>query len=130
MSLSQMQKMGKDIRMKSSDIIVLGIDAAFILLGGDTITVFAMSTMTGVKLIIQDELSGRSMTIVGLAVAMGIGITTVPQSLELFPFWVIMVFGRSAVVISTLIAFGLNLILPQQTLADEQEKRRKMEQEG
>ena len=128
---------------------VLGIAAAFILLGGfvpkfgavmttipqsvlggATITVFAMITMTGIKLIIQDELSGRNMAIVGLAVALGIGITTVPQSLELFPSWVIMVFGRSAVVISTLVAFGLNLILPQKTLADEQQERREMEQEG
>lgn len=99
-------------------------------LGGATITVFAMITMTGIKLIIQDELSGRNMAIVGLAVALGIGITTVPQSLELFPAWVIMVFGRSAVVISTIVAFGLNLILPQKTLADEQQERREMEQEG
>jgi len=128
---------------------VLAIAAAFILLGGfvpkfgavmttipqsvlggATITVFAMITMTGIKLIIQDELSGRNMAIVGLAVALGIGITTVPQSLELFPSWVMMVFGRSAVVIATLVAFGLNIILPQKTLADEQRERKEMEQEG
>ncbi|MEN1761978.1 nucleobase:cation symporter-2 family protein [Anoxynatronum sibiricum] len=128
---------------------VLGIAAAFILLagfvpkfgavmttipqsvlGGATITVFAMITMTGIKLIIQDELSGRNMAIVGLAVAMGIGITQVPQSLELFPDWVMMVFGRSAVVIATIVAFTLNLILPQKTLADEQQERKEMEQEG
>ncbi|SMP62788.1 uracil-xanthine permease family protein [Anoxynatronum buryatiense] len=128
---------------------VLGIAAAFILLagfvpkfgavmttipqsvlGGATITVFAMITMTGIKLIIQDELSGRNMAIVGLAVALGIGITQVPQSLELFPDWVMMVFGRSAVVIATIVAFTLNLILPQKTLADEQQERKEMEQEG
>ena len=99
-------------------------------LGGATITVFAMITMTGIKLIIQDELSGRNMAIVGLAVALGIGITQVPQSLELFPDWVMMVFGRSAVVIATIVAFTLNLILPQKTLADEQQERKEMEQEG
>jgi xanthine permease len=99
-------------------------------LGGATITVFAMITMTGIKLIIQDELSGRNMAIVGLAVALGIGITQVPQSLELFPDWVMMVFGRSAVVISTIVAFGLNLILPQKTLEEEQRERLEMEQEG
>ncbi|SFH83800.1 nucleobase:cation symporter-2, NCS2 family [Tindallia magadiensis] len=128
---------------------VLGIAAAFILLGGfvpkfgavmttipqsvlggATITVFAMITMTGIKLIIQDELSGRNMSIVGLAVALGIGITQVPESLELFPDWVMMVFGQSAVVIATIVAFTLNLVLPQKTLADEQQERKEMEQEG
>jgi len=127
---------------------VLAIAAAFILLGGfvpkfgaimttvpqsvlggATITVFAMITMTGIKLIIQDELSGRNMAIVGLAVALGIGITSVPESLALYPDWVMMVFGRSAVVIATIIAFGLNLILPQKTLADEQREREEIEQE-
>lgn len=98
-------------------------------LGGATITVFAMITMTGIKLIIQDELSGRNMAIVGLAVALGIGITSVPESLALYPDWVMMVFGRSAVVIATIIAFGLNLILPQKTLADEQREREETEQE-
>lgn len=99
-------------------------------LGGATITVFAMITMTGIKLIIQDELSGRNITIVGLAVALGMGITQVPQSLALFPSWVMMVFGSSAVVISTVVVFTLNLILPQKTLADEARERKEMELKG
>ncbi|SCY92621.1 uracil-xanthine permease family protein [Alkaliphilus peptidifermentans] len=99
-------------------------------LGGATITVFAMITMTGIKLIIQDELSGRNITIVGLAVALGMGITQVPQSLALFPSWVMMVFGSSAVVIATVVVFTLNLILPQKTLADEQKEREEMELKG
>ncbi|MBU5675102.1 purine permease [Alkaliphilus sp. MSJ-5] len=96
-------------------------------LGGATITVFGMITMTGIQLIIQDELSGRNITIVGLAVALGIGVTQVPQSLALFPNWVMMVFGSSAVIISTVVVFVLNLILPKKTLADEQNEREEME---
>ncbi|KAB3532772.1 purine permease [Alkaliphilus pronyensis] len=99
-------------------------------LGGATITVFAMITMTGIKLIIQDELSGRNITIVGLAVALGMGITQVPQSLQLFPSWVMMVFGSSAVVIATVVVFTLNLILPQKTLGDEKREREEMESKG
>ncbi|ABR46831.1 uracil-xanthine permease [Alkaliphilus metalliredigens QYMF] len=96
-------------------------------LGGATITVFAIITMTGIKLIIQDELSGRNVTIVGLAVALGMGITTVPQSLELFPDWVMMVFGSSPVVIATVVVFTLNIILPKKSLADEKAEREEME---
>lgn len=96
-------------------------------LGGATITVFAMITMTGIKLIIQDELSDRNITIVGLAVALGMGITQVPESLALFPEWVMMVFGSSAVIIATTVAFILNLILPKKTLEEERMEREALE---
>lgn len=96
-------------------------------LGGATITVFGMITMTGIKLIIQDELSGRNVTIVGLAVALGMGITQTPESLALFPDWVMMIFGTSAVVISTIVVFTLNIILPKKSIEDENKERLEME---
>lgn len=96
-------------------------------LGGATITVFALITMTGIKLIVQDELSSRNVTIVGLAVAMGIGITQVPASLALFPESFIIIFGKSAVVIASIIAFVLNIVLPKKSLADEVREREAMD---
>ncbi|KNF08966.1 purine permease protein Cpx [Gottschalkia purinilytica] len=96
-------------------------------LGGATITVFAMITMTGIKLIIQDELSNRNVTIVGLAIALGMGITQVPEILSQFPQWVTTVFGTSAVVISSIVAFVLNIVLPKKTLADEEKERNEIE---
>ncbi|WP_027631854.1 uracil-xanthine permease family protein [Clostridium hydrogeniformans] len=96
-------------------------------LGGATITVFAMITMTGIKLIIQDELSGRNVTIVGLAVALGMGITQTPEALALFPDWVMMIFGKSAVVIATIVVLALNIILPKKSIEDEEKERLEME---
>lgn len=81
-------------------------------LGGAVIGVFASITMTGMKLIVTQELNYRNTSIVGLAVAMGMGITLVPETLAQFPAWVTTLFGKSPVVVATLMAVLLNLILP------------------
>lgn len=82
-------------------------------LGGATISVFAIITMNGIRLITKDGFSGRDAAVVGLAIALGIGLTQTPAAIESFPLWFKTVFGRNAVVISTLIALTLNLILPK-----------------
>lgn len=92
-------------------------------LGGATIIVFAMITMTGIKIIIKDELSSRNVSIVGLSVALGMGITQVPGALDAFPSGVSMVFGSSPVVITTITVILLNLILPKQSIEEEEEER-------
>jgi len=96
-------------------------------LGGATIIVFAMITMTGILLIIKDELSGRNVSIVGLSIALGMGITSVQGSLDQFPSWVNMVFGSSPVVISTIMVIFLNLILPKKTIQEEDDERARIE---
>lgn len=83
-------------------------------LGGATISVFASIAMTGVKLIAKAGLNNRNTAIVGLGVAVGMGVTLAPDSLALFPSWVMMVFGKSAVVLATLITVVLNLIIPEE----------------
>ncbi|MGI6110286.1 MAG: uracil-xanthine permease family protein [Eubacteriaceae bacterium] len=82
-------------------------------LGGATVSVFAVITMSGMRLIAQNKLTVRTTNIVGLSVALGVGISQVPACLEMFPQWVQMVFGGSPVVVSTLVAILLNLILPK-----------------
>ncbi|HIX77596.1 MAG TPA: purine permease, partial [Candidatus Fusicatenibacter merdavium] len=52
-------------------------------------------------------------SIVGLSVALGMGISQAPASLASFPEWVTMIFGRSPVVVATLAAILLNVILPK-----------------
>lgn len=82
-------------------------------LGGATISVFASITMTGIKLITTEEMNYRNTSIVGLAVAIGMGVTLVPESLAMFPDWVSLVFGKSAVVLATIITIVLNIIIPR-----------------
>lgn len=96
-------------------------------LGGATIIVFASITMTGIKLIIKDELSSRNMTVVGLSVALGVGITQVQGALDAFPQAVSMLFGSSPVVITTIAVILLNLILPKQSLKDEEKERKQID---
>lgn len=81
-------------------------------LGGATVSVFASITMTGIKLICKNNLNYRNCSIVGLAVALGIGITQVPETLAAFPSWVTIIFGKSAVVVATIVAVFLNIIIP------------------
>lgn len=87
-------------------------------LGGATISVFASITMTGVKLITTEELNYRNTSIVGLSVALGMGVTLVPAALEQFPAWVTTIFGKSPVVVATICALALNGILPGKQKAD------------
>lgn len=83
-------------------------------IGGATISVFATITMTGIRMITSDGFSMRSSAVVGLAVAIGTGITQVQGSLGGFPAWVTTVFGSSPVVLATLVAIVLNLTLPKE----------------
>lgn len=83
-------------------------------LGGATVSVFASIAMTGIKLVAQQPLTYRTTSIVGLAVALGMGITQCPDALASFPAWVTTVFGKSPVVVTTIVAITLNLILPKE----------------
>lgn len=83
-------------------------------LGGATISVFASIAMTGIKLIMRQEMNFRNSSIVGLSVALGMGITQVSDSLASFPAWVTTIFGKSPVVVATLAAILLNIILPKE----------------
>ena len=82
-------------------------------LGGATITVFSTIAMTGMKLIASQDLTARNTTIVGLSAALGVGISQASAALNQFPEAVTMIFGKSPVVIATLLAVLLNIILPK-----------------
>ena len=81
-------------------------------LGGATITVFSTIAMTGMKLIASQDLTARNTTIVGLSAALGVGISQASASLSQFPDSFTMIFGKSPVVIATIMAVLLNLVLP------------------
>ena len=83
-------------------------------LGGATITVFSTIAMTGMKLIASQKLDARNTTIVGLSAALGVGISQASAALSQFPTEFTIIFGKSPVVIATIMAILLNLILPRE----------------
>lgn len=83
-------------------------------LGGATVTVFSTIAMTGMKLIASEGISPRNTTIVGLSAALGVGISQASAALSQFPEAITVIFGKSPVVIATLLAVILNLILPKE----------------
>ena len=83
-------------------------------LGGATITVFSTIAMTGMKLIASETISPRNTTIVGLSAALGVGISQSSSALSQFPESITIIFGKTPVVIATMMAVLLNLILPQE----------------
>lgn len=82
-------------------------------LGGATVTVFSTIAMTGMKLITSEALTARNTTIVGLSAALGVGIAQASASMSQFPPAVTIIFGKSPVVIATIMAVVLNIILPK-----------------
>jgi xanthine permease len=85
-------------------------------IGGATLSVFAQIAMTGIRLFTKGGLTPRKTTVVGMSVALGVGITQVSGCLTGpgFPSWVNTVFGTSSVVVATLMAIILNLIIPKE----------------
>jgi xanthine permease len=82
-------------------------------LGGATVTVFAAITMSGIQLISEQPLNYRNKMIVGIALALGVGISSVSTSLQFFPVFVQNVIGKSPIVLSFVIAFVLNIVVPE-----------------
>lgn len=106
--------------------LMLSVPQAVI--GGATIMVFAQITMSGMQLITSDEMSSRNVTIVGLGIALGMGIVQLsPEALSSFPEWFRMIFTSSPVVLATLVVFFLNLVIPKKTIAEEQKEREELD---
>ncbi|MBE9913762.1 purine permease [Paenibacillus donghaensis] len=83
----------------------------FAVIGGATISVFATIAMTGLKTIIQEELTPENSGIVGISLAFGIGVVLSKNCLAGFPGWVTTIFGSSEVILTTIMAIILNLLL-------------------
>ena len=126
------QNVGIVIMTKVVNRVVLGLAAVIIVLvglipkfsallttvpscvlGGATVSVFAMIAMTGIKLVVKGGLNTRNTAVVGLSVALGIGVIQVADCFAQFPEWAKTIFGTSPVVIATLTAVTLNLLLPK-----------------
>ena len=98
-------------------------------LGGATVSVFASIAMTGMKLVASAEMDYRNSSIVGLAAALGMGVSQATAALASFPAWVTTIFGKSPVVLATIIAVLLNVILPKTRDEKKEEAKKKIEVE-
>ncbi len=81
-------------------------------LGGATVTVFAAITMSGIELITEQPMNYRNKMIVGIALALGTGIESVPSILQFCPQLVRNIFG-SSLMVSFLVVFLLNILVPE-----------------
>ena len=82
-------------------------------LGGATITVFAAITMSGIELICEQPFSYRNKMIVGISLALGVGVNLASASLQFMPTLVKNIFGSSPIVLAFLVSFLLNIIVPE-----------------
>ena len=89
----------------------------YAVLGGATVSVFASIAMTGMKLVMTEDMNYRNTSIVGLA-ALWYGCFSGVCVLSAFPAWVTTIFGKSPVVIATLVAIILNVTLPRDKKAN------------
>lgn len=91
-------------------------------IGGATLSVFAQIAMTGIRMFTKDGLTPRNTTIVGMSVALGVGIAQVSGCLTGpgVPGWVDTVLGTSSVVVASIMAIILNLVLPKEELPKEE----------
>ncbi|WP_319783900.1 nucleobase:cation symporter-2 family protein [Oceanisphaera sp. IT1-181] len=105
--------------------IMLTIPAPVI--GGATIIVFGMITMTGIQLLVKDELSSRNVTIAALSVALAMGVAAAPNAVAQLP--AMMKSLTNPVIIAALTSFILNMILPKKSLQDEQREREQIEKD-
>lgn len=80
-------------------------------LGGATVAVFGSLAMTGMKILVADGIYQRNLTILGLTLALAIGVSYFSNAFQGFPAWVSTIFGHD-VVVATLVSIVLNLVLP------------------
>lgn len=81
-------------------------------LGGATITVFAAITLSGIQLISEQPLNYRNRMIVGISLALGVGIAGASEILQFMPQLAQNIFG-SSLVVAFIVCFVLNLIVPE-----------------
>ena len=74
--------------------------------------------MTGMKLVVPEEMNCSNTPIAGLAAALGIGIADSSAANSTFPSWFQVIFGQSPVVIATIVAVALDIMLPKTKKGD------------
>ena len=98
------------------------------MIGGGTLIVFGMITLTGLKLVTSEPLTARNSTIVGVSIALAMGLSTLEgtQALENFPT-LLQTLLTKPVVVAGVMSFVLNLIAPNKTVEEEARERAELD---
>ncbi len=86
-------------------------------LGGGVIVMFGMVAAAGLNMLAEEKMTRRTMIIIAVSLAFGLGLNLVPTAVQYLP-GVVKTLATSAVAPTALMAIALNLILPK----DEDEK--------
>jgi xanthine permease XanP len=81
-------------------------------LGGATVIMFGTVAAAGIRIIATQPLDRRAMLILAVSLAMGLGVSYVPEALDRLPSAIGNVFG-SGIATGGLCAMGLSLLLPR-----------------
>lgn len=81
-------------------------------LGGATVTVFAVIAISGIELLCKQPFTYRNKIIVGISLALGMGVGSVPEVLQFLPQVAQNVLG-SSLAVSFLCVFILNIVVPE-----------------
>lgn len=82
-------------------------------IGGASIVIFSQITLTGIGILTEEPLNEREKVIVGLSLVFGIGLSQVPEALQVVPSNVLLLFGESGIVVACLVAIALNILIPE-----------------
>ena len=80
---------------------------------------FASIVVSGMKLVTQDGVDNRVVTIVSVAIGRGYGLGANSSVLQFMPQAVQLIFGGSGIVPAALVAIVLNVVIPK----EEKEKK-------
>ena len=81
-------------------------------LGGGVIVMFGMVAAAGLNVLAEEKMTRRTMIIIAVSLAFGLGLNLVPTAVQYLP-GVVKTLATSAVAPTALMAIMLNLILPK-----------------
>ena len=96
-------------------------------IGGATVVVFSMISMSGMSLVAKSRFTNRSMLICGTACALGLGISFAKDTLSGAGEYAQMFFGESSIILVAGTAIFLNLLLPKNEVDKEVDQELKDE---
>lgn len=82
-------------------------------LGGAVIIVFAMITISGIKMVTREGLGSRDTMVLAISLGLGLGFGAVPEAIEHLPYFLKFIL-EDAVVSCGLMALILNVIFPRE----------------